>query len=185
MPDICPWWLGYAIDNPVRRLLHDPERILAPFVSRGMAVLDVGCGRGLFSLAAARLVGDEGTVTSADVQQRMLDAVVRRARAAGLAGRIRPHLCEPGNLGATGPFDFALAFWMVHEAPDAGAFLGQIRSSLRAGGRFLVAEPRMHVDAGQFERTLDLARAAGFTVRQSPAIRWSRTAILENGSAFA
>jgi 2-polyprenyl-3-methyl-5-hydroxy-6-metoxy-1,4-benzoquinol methylase len=185
MLDICPWWLGYAIDNPVRRLLHDPERLLAPFVSRGMSVLDVGCGRGLFSIAAARLVGPDGTVTSADVQQRMLDAVLRRAAAAGLAGRIRPHRCEPHDLGAVGPVDFAVAFWMVHETPDRAAFLRQIRAALRPGGRLLVAEPRLHVGAADFERTLDLARAAGLTVRPGPRIRISRSAVLENGAAAA
>lgn len=180
---VCPWWLGYAIDNPVRRLLHDPRRILAPFVTRGMAVLDVGCGRGLFSLAAARLVGEEGRVTSVDVQQRMLDSVLRRAAAAGLAGRIRAHRCERDDLGVAGPFDFAVAFWMVHETPDAAAFLRRVRSTLRPGARLLVAEPRLHVGRAAFGRTLDLARAAGFTVREGPAIRWSRSALLENGAA--
>lgn len=177
----CPWWLGYAIDNPLRRLLHDPDGILAPFVSRGMAVLDLGCGRGRFSLAAARLVGEEGTVTSVDLQQRMLDAVLRRASTAGLARRIRAHRCEPDAIGAVGPADFALAFWMVHETPDPASFLRQVRSSLRPGGRLLVVEPRLHVGAAEFERTLDLARAAGFTVREGPAIRWSRSVVLENG----
>ena len=49
----CPWWGGFFIDNPLRRLLHKPERILAPYVRRGMKVIDFGCGMGLFSIAMA------------------------------------------------------------------------------------------------------------------------------------
>ncbi len=176
----CPWWLGYAIDNPLRRLLHDPEKILAPFVAEGMRVLDVGCGMGLFSLAAARLVGARGKVVSADIQQKMLDAVVRRARAAGLADRVTPHLARPGDLGVRERVDFALAFWMVHETPDPAAFLRQIRSCLGRGGKLLVAEPKLHVGGPVFEETLAKARAEGFAVRPGPKVRMSRSALLEN-----
>jgi hypothetical protein len=30
VPHICPWWGGYFIDNRLRRLLHDPEKIVGP-----------------------------------------------------------------------------------------------------------------------------------------------------------
>jgi hypothetical protein len=43
---VCPWWLAYSFDNRLRRHLHDPERLLAPFVQRGMTTLDVGCAWG-------------------------------------------------------------------------------------------------------------------------------------------
>ena len=26
---LCPWWLGWTLNNSLRRLLHKPERILA------------------------------------------------------------------------------------------------------------------------------------------------------------
>ncbi len=32
MPHVCPWWGGHFIDNPLRRLLHDPEKIVGPYV---------------------------------------------------------------------------------------------------------------------------------------------------------
>jgi len=53
MAHVCPWWGGYFIDNPIRRLLHNPEKIVGPYVASGITVMDVGCGMGLFSIAMA------------------------------------------------------------------------------------------------------------------------------------
>ena len=53
---VCPWWGGYFIDNRLRRLLHNPERLLSPYVQQGMTVMDIGCGMGFFSIAMAAMV---------------------------------------------------------------------------------------------------------------------------------
>jgi hypothetical protein len=45
---VCPWWLCFAFDNPLRRLVHDPVRILGDFVRPGQTVLDVGLAWGIF-----------------------------------------------------------------------------------------------------------------------------------------
>ena len=39
MAHVCPWWGGYFIDNPLRRLLHVPEKIVGPCVQPGMTVI--------------------------------------------------------------------------------------------------------------------------------------------------
>ncbi len=57
---VCPWWGGYFLDNPLRRLLHNPAKILGPYVKAGMRVMDVGCGMGFLSIATAKMVGDGG-----------------------------------------------------------------------------------------------------------------------------
>ena len=77
-PHVCPWWGGYFIDNRFRRLLHDPQAILAPHVQPGDSALDFGCGMGFFSIGIARIVGDEGWVIAVDLQQQMeLSAIYR------------------------------------------------------------------------------------------------------------
>ena len=68
MPHVCPWWGGYFIDNWFRRWLHNPKRVLSSYVDPGMTALDFGCGMGIFSIAMARKVGDEGQVIAVDVQ---------------------------------------------------------------------------------------------------------------------
>ncbi|RPI99505.1 MAG: hypothetical protein EHM39_06405 [Chloroflexi bacterium] len=49
-----------SFDNPLRRLIHRPERILAGLVREGQTMLDVGPGMGYFTLPLAKLVGEGG-----------------------------------------------------------------------------------------------------------------------------
>lgn len=177
---VCPWWAGYFIDNALRRLLHNPERIAGPYVRPGMTVLDLGCGMGIFSIAMARMVGPQGRVIAADLQQRMLDALVRRAERAGLADRIRAHRCEADRIGFEGPgtIDFALAFAMVHEVPGTASFLGQVSELLKPGARFLVAEPRLHVSRAAFAAMIELADRVGLAPVEEPHVRWCQTVVL-------
>jgi ubiquinone/menaquinone biosynthesis C-methylase UbiE len=175
---VCPWWLTYTFDNPLRRLLHDPVRVVAPFVRPGDRVADVGCGMGHFTLGLARAVGPEGRVLAVDLQARQLAVVARRARRAGLQDRVRTRLAAPGSLPLDDGLAFVLAFWMLHEVPDLAGFLAQVRTALLPGGGLLVAEPRIHVDAGTFADEMAVAREAGFAVRPVPGIRISHAALL-------
>jgi ubiquinone/menaquinone biosynthesis C-methylase UbiE len=174
---VCPWWGGYFIDNRFRRILHNPETILAPYIRRGMTAMDFGCGMGFFSIPMAKLVGDAGRVICVDLQPQMLSTLRKRAERAGVASRIRTHACEPDRVGVDEPIDFALAFWSAHEAPDLLGLLAEIRSYLVSGGRVLVAEPVGHVRAKAFEATVAAARGSGLDLEQRPPIRLSRAAV--------
>src|SRR5512136_3069782 len=90
---VCPWWLCYSFDNPLRRLIHDPERLLEPYVKEEMTAVDIGCGMGYFTMGLAKLVGPAGKVFAVDLQDRMLAALIRRARRVRLSDRIVPHRC--------------------------------------------------------------------------------------------
>ncbi len=175
---VCPWWAGYFIDNRFRRWLHNPDGILGPHVEPGMTALDFGCGMGLFAIAIARLVGEQGLVIAADVQPRMLEVLRRRAAKAGVLPRVRTHLCRETAIDLHEPIDFAVAFYAVHEVPDPGATLAEIHACLRPGSRFLLAEPIMHVSAGAFRRTLATAEQVGLLVDSRPRIRLSHAALL-------
>jgi ubiquinone/menaquinone biosynthesis C-methylase UbiE len=174
----CPWWLIFTFDNPLRKLVHNPQKILSPFVEPGSTVLDVGCGMGYFSLGLAKLVGEKGKVIAVDLQPQMLAGLAKRAQAAGLESRIRPQLCQPDKIGVTGPIDFALAFWMVHEVQQREAFLREISSILKPNGKFLIVEPVIHVSGKDFERTVALSQKIGFAVTDSPRVAASRTVLL-------
>ena len=163
---VCPWWMGYFLDNPLRRLLRPAEKTLGPYVRPGMAVLDLGCGFGFFSLGMARLVGPEGVVAAVDVQRKMLDKTMARARRKGLDGIILPVLTDGRGIGEGAQLDFALAGNSLHEAPDPGALVRLIYDRLRPGGRFLFMEPKMHLKDGQFEAEVALAGEAGFVVEK-------------------
>jgi len=181
-PHVCPWWLAYSFDNPLRRLFHKPERMLGPYVKPGMTVVDLGCGMGYFSIAMARLVGSGGVVISLDIQQKMLDILGRRAQRAGVGDRIRLHLCDGNDLAVHETVDFALAFWMVHETPDDRSFYEQVFSLLTDYGSLLVAEPKMHVPGPQFDKSISRAHSAGFTTSATPVVALSNAAVLTKGA---
>ena len=48
---VCPWWLGYLLASPLRRILIPPAKVLAGHVRAGMTVLEPGPGMGFFTLA--------------------------------------------------------------------------------------------------------------------------------------
>jgi ubiquinone/menaquinone biosynthesis C-methylase UbiE len=171
---VCPWWGGYFLDNWFRRLIHRPERILAPFLAEGMSVLDVGCGMGLFSIAAARLVGQSGRVIAIDLQPQMLSTLLKRATRAGVADRIQTHACPRDSLGIRVRCEFAIAFWSLHETPNQGVILSELFELLAQGGRLLVVEPRGHVTRKAFDAMTAMAEAIGYRADQQPAIRLSR-----------
>jgi ubiquinone/menaquinone biosynthesis C-methylase UbiE len=177
---VCPWWLCYSFDNPLRRLVHDPERLLAADVRSGMTVLDIGCGMGYFTLGMAKLVGPDGKVVAVDLQPQMLYALERRARKAGVADRIIFHRCRKDSLGldVTGPADFALAFWMIHEVRDKPRFFKEILAALKPDGRLLLAEPKVHVAQKSFARTTESCEAAGFRLLNEPSISLSRALLM-------
>jgi ubiquinone/menaquinone biosynthesis C-methylase UbiE len=175
---VCPWWLAYTFDNPFRRFLHDPEKLLSPHVREGMTVADIGCGMGYFSIAMAKMVGRAGSVVSVDLQQEMLRVLRMRAQKAGVLDRIRFVHAAGDDIRVAGRVDFVLAFWMVHEAGDAPRFFSQVSAILAPGGKVLLAEPKMHVPARRFREILDYAQRAGFRIGEAPPVRISRAVIL-------
>jgi ubiquinone/menaquinone biosynthesis C-methylase UbiE len=179
MPEhICPWWMGYLLACPIRRWFENPEKILSPYITEGMTVLDIGPGMGFFTIPAARMVGKSGKVIAVDVQEKMLTPLVKRAEKAGVADRIVAKLIEPDSIGVSEPVDLCLLFYVVHEVPDAERLFSQIKTVLKPNGRVLLAEPGWHVPEEEFQNSLALASNAGLKVIEKPEIRRSRSALL-------
>ena len=175
---VCPWWLCFTFDNIFRKLIQNPCKILEPYIKEGDTILDAGPGMGYFTIPLARLAGEKGHVIAADIQEKMLRALKKRAEQAGVDKRIILHLCSLDSLGIKEKVNFILAFWMVHEVSDKQRFLKELFSVLEDNGTFLLAEPSIHVTRSNFEETVNLAVQAGFTLRDSPRIFTSRSALL-------
>ena len=180
MAHVCPWWFVRSFDNPIRRWFHDPEAIFASWVQEGMRVLDVGCGAGFDTEGLARLVGADGRVVAVDLQPRMLAMTERRLRRSGLIDRVElvEARVDDLRLESRAPFDFAVAFWMVHEVEDPDWFFRQLRDAMAPGGSLLVCEPKLHVTGPAFERSLRVAQSVGFEEKDRSAIAFSRAALL-------
>jgi len=127
----------------------------------------------------AKMVGDTGKVIAVDVQDEMLQRVKKMAARVGLESRIIIHKSLPERIGVSYRVDFALAFYMVHEVPDAEAFLREVASLLKPKGKLLVVEPKFHVSASSFEKTRDVALLIGLKLISEPSIRLSRSMLLQ------
>ena len=147
-----------------------------------MKVLDIGCAMGFFSLPLAKMVGSGGKVICVDVQEKMIKSLEKRARKAGLTDRIETRICRDSSLGLGDlkeEIDFALAFAVVHEVPDIGAFFSQICETIKPAGRLLIAEPGGHVSENDFKITVSVAEQNGFQAVDSSQISLSRVVLLE------
>ena len=133
---------------------------------------------GFFSLGLAELVGKDGKVLAADLQEQMLAGLKKRAENADVSEHIELCQSRPDDIGVDEPVQFALAFWMVHEVRRPDLFLRQIHKLLDPGGTFLIAEPLIHVSGKVFNQTVFLAENNGFHVVDRPSVRASRAVLL-------
>ncbi len=177
----CPWYIGYFLINPLRRIRQNPAQILAPYVRPGFTVFEPGPGMGYFTLDLARLVGPSGRVHAVDVEPRMQAALKRRAKAAGLADRIDARVAGAESFGIgdlAGTVDFVLAFAVVHELPSAERFFAEAAAAMKPGATMLFAEPTGHVTTAVFDRSCAAAALAGLTATAHPTIWLSHAAVL-------
>ncbi|HMD97936.1 MAG TPA: methyltransferase domain-containing protein [Terriglobia bacterium] len=182
---VCPWWLGYLLVSPLRRLEYNPGAIVAPYVREGMTALEPGPGMGFFTVELARRVGPSGRVIAPEVQPKMLRGLKRRLAKAGLLERVDVRFVSRDSLGLddlAGSVDFTLAFAVVHELPAPDRFFAEVAKASKPGACLLLAEPTGHVKPRRFESGLKMASQAGFDPVGQPPIRHSLTALLKKSA---
>ncbi len=153
-----PRWATLA--DRTDRLFAEVTSALLKFadVQGGEAVLDVGCGCGVTSLAAARAAGSAGSVLGVDFSVPMLAVAERRAREAGLsnvrfiAADAALHAFEPQH------FDLLLSQLGVMFFDDTVRAFANLYDALRPGGRLRIACFRSLIENDWFSVPLAAAR---------------------------
>jgi ubiquinone/menaquinone biosynthesis C-methylase UbiE len=179
---LCPWWMGYFLLNPFRKYVHNPGKMLQPYVKPGMKVIDYGSAMGFFSLPMARLTGKEGKVYCFDIQEKMLTRLVKRAGKAGLGDIIEPRLVtDDGKTfdDLEQEVDFALLFAVAHEVPDREQLFRDLYGMMKGVSFLLFAEPTSHVNIREFEESVSIAEKAGFKKIKPLIISRSHSVLLE------
>jgi SAM-dependent methyltransferase len=105
----------------------------------GERVLDVGCGGGKTSLAAAAVVGADGAVVGADLSTPITALAKRRAAGAGAQNVTFRVVDMQVETVDGGPFDVAISQFGVMFFDEPVAAFANIRAHLRPGGRIAVA----------------------------------------------
>jgi len=178
---VCPVERAGRLDNIFRRWLQNPWKILSPYIKEGMTVLDFGCGPGYFTVDMAQMVGKSGRVIACDLQEEMLQKVRHKVHETELEERVTLYRCKENKIGISETVDFALAFYVLHEIPNQGAFFEELESISQPNGQVLVVEPPFHVSKSAFLKTIKAAQNAGFKPDEGPSVILSKTVVLKRG----
>lgn len=158
--------------RPLARLLGYPDAWLAgipegaiesfagtgnPFSLGGLRpgerVVDVGCGAGIDSLIAARMVGDDGTVIGVDMTPAMLAKARRNATAAGARNvEFREGYGEALPV-PDGWADVVISNGVLNLMPDKYAALTEMARALKPGGRLQIADIMVRLPVPQDAKT--------------------------------
>lgn len=104
---------------------------------------DLGAGGGMFTITAARLVGDQGQIYAVDVMKHALEDIESKARMAGL-NNIKTVWSNLEMVGATkikeSSLDFAFLINILFQSNKHQEVLAEAARLLKIGGRLLVVD---------------------------------------------
>jgi ubiquinone/menaquinone biosynthesis C-methylase UbiE len=129
--------------RPERESEEHPDQALdAIGIQRGSTVADIGAGVGYFTWRLAERVGNNGVVYGEDIQQRMLDQLVKNTSARHLSN-VRPVLGSPDDPKLPkNSLDLVLLVDVYHEFSEPEKMLDRIREALKPEGRIVFLEYR-------------------------------------------
>ena len=106
----------------------------------GDAVLDLGCGAGMDSIIAARLVGRTGSVIGVDMTEAMVEKAKANAKAVGVAN-VEFHHGEVDHLPLNDEsVDVVISNGVFNLCIDKPKVLAEVFRVLRPGGRIQMAD---------------------------------------------
>lgn len=135
----CPYALRWTTEFPRPYLTRAAVlRVLGP--QPGEEVLEVGPAHGYHSFVVAEQLAQGGTLHALDIQEKMLDALMRRAAKRGIENIVPKQGDARALPYADGSFDAAFLVTVLGEIPDQPAALRELHRVIRPGGRLVVGE---------------------------------------------
>jgi ubiquinone/menaquinone biosynthesis C-methylase UbiE len=135
--------MAAIMESRFRYRFFGPTRILqGAGIHPGQTVLEVGCGTGFFTLPAARLLGDQGSLVAIDMLTMSVEAVTKKVQTANLKNvRVVKGDALNSQL-ATESLDAVLLFGVI-PAPmlPMERLLSEMHRILKPGGTMAVWPP--------------------------------------------
>lgn len=105
----------------------------------GASVADVGCGHGASTVLMAEAY-PASTFTGFDYHDRSIETAAERARAAGVAGRVRFETAPASAFPGEG-YDLVTMFDCLHDMGDPVGAARHVRQALAPDGTWMIVEP--------------------------------------------
>jgi len=149
--DKVHFWGVSLVHDTLYSLFRDPYAPLrAAGLRPGQRVLEVGCGPGFFTLPAAQVVGEDGSVCALDINPVAVDRVRRKVEEAGVTN-VEVILADAAQTGLPDQsFDLAFVFGLRHSVGDLGKIFRELHRLLRPGG-ILAIEGTLEVPGHLFQ----------------------------------
>ena len=176
---VCPVEKAGSLDNRFRKLIQNPNKILAPYIKNNMTVLDFGCGPGFFTIEIAKILGQSGKVIAIDIQDGMLEKIRKKIKGTSLEQNIELHKYYD-RIDITEKIDFIIAFYVIHEVQNKDKLFEELKSILKPNGKILIVEPKFHVSKKSFENMTKKLENINFEIFNKPKIFFSRSVLLTN-----
>ena len=181
MPDLSPDHAEYddiaaeyaaSKQLPFRSIVEAPTLFDLAGDVRGLAILDLPCGEGIYARAFARR--GAGSVLGVDLSSAMVEQAraIEREEKLGISYQVG----DAADLGTVGAFDLVVASYLFNYARTADellAFARSVHANLKPGGRLVGMNnnPRNALErygsfaAYGFSRDIELPRREGSRIR--------------------
>ena len=135
--------LGSVMESRLRYRYFSPEKILDGVENlSGQSVLEIGCGTGFFTVPAAGIIGEMGSLVAMDILPESVEEVTRKVQAADIQN-VR---VVKGNVMDTklesGSFNVVILFGVI-PAPmlNLSMVLEELHRVLKPGGNLALWPP--------------------------------------------
>jgi len=174
------WRRPPASLNPIRNLFASPQSLIAPYVTSGQVVADLGCASGFYTFALAKCVGPEGKVYAVDLDKKCIQSIEKKMDKEGYHN-IEAHASSASDLSfiKDGSVDFVLANGLLCSMADhRPSAVNEIKRILKPGGQAFLSlgfpYPLGFVNRAEWKKILE-----GFRVERSGGIiqKWAMMSV--------
>jgi ubiquinone/menaquinone biosynthesis C-methylase UbiE len=118
-----------------RRKWQNPEQILADIgLKPGMTFADIGCGRGFFTIPAAKIIGQTGKVLASDIDSESIEMLKEKAQKENLRNiQTQASKAEDKPI-CDNCADIVFFGQCLHDFEDPTKALNNARKTVKSGG---------------------------------------------------
>lgn len=167
----APSFTRYFLDSRLRTIMQPSDEIVERSgIKKGMTVMDLGCGPGIYAIDVMRTVGDKGKVYAIDVQKTMIDRLKKKLKKPENkdAHNIIPIVASAHALPVPdNSVDLVYMITVLAEIPDREKAFKELRRILKDDGILSVSEFFTDPDYPLRRTTKRWCESADFKLKES------------------